>query len=58
MAGPNGWQDIARSMGIDDVLLIDATGRAHMTKTLAGLVHFEQPPTGMETVTLEARERH
>jgi thiamine biosynthesis lipoprotein len=58
VAGPNGWQDIARSMGIDDVLLIDATGRAHMTKTLTGLVHFEQPPTGMETVTLEARERH
>jgi len=58
VAGPDGWQDIARSMGIDDVLLIDATGRAHMTKTLTGLVHFEQPPTGMETVTLGAREKH
>jgi thiamine biosynthesis lipoprotein len=53
VAGPGRWPDIARSMGIRDVLLIDTAGGAHMTDTLQALVHFERPPTSIETVTLE-----
>jgi len=40
IAGPGGWHDIARSMGIRCVLLIDAQGVAHMTPAMAGRVRF------------------
>jgi thiamine biosynthesis lipoprotein len=56
VAGPGEWLDIARSMGIRDVLLIDAAGVAHMTGSLAPLVHFEKPPSASETVMLEPPE--
>ena len=54
VAGPRRWRDIARSMGISDVLLVDTAGDTFMTDTLTGLVHFQQAPANLETVTLSA----
>jgi thiamine biosynthesis lipoprotein len=54
VAGPTEWPAIARSMGIHNVLLIDADGGAHMTQSLRPLVQFQQEPTTIETVALEA----
>lgn len=53
VAGPGQWPDIARSMGIHDVLLIDTRGGAQVTDTLEPLVNFETPPPRIETVTLK-----
>ncbi|MGD8525124.1 MAG: FAD:protein FMN transferase [Thioalkalispiraceae bacterium] len=45
IAGPEQWQAIAQSMGIDKVLLIDQQGRAHMTRAMAKRLTFEiEPP--------------
>jgi thiamine biosynthesis lipoprotein len=54
VAGPQQWPDVARHMGIHEVLLIDTAGGAHMSDTLEPLVHFERPPVSSEMVTLEA----
>jgi FAD:protein FMN transferase len=55
VAGVPGWRDIARSMGIHDVLLIDAAGNAYITTALKPLVKFEQMPQHIETVSLGSR---
>lgn len=52
VAGPRQWRNVARRMGIREVLLIDAAGDAQMSKSLEALVHFEQPPKSVETVEL------
>ncbi len=54
VAGPQRWPHIARSMGVREVLLIDAAGGAQVTDGLGALVHFEQPPSSLETVSLES----
>ena len=54
VAGPEQWPDIARSMGVRDVLLVDTPGGAQVTDRLRDLVHFEEPPSSIETVSLES----
>ncbi|WP_297527289.1 FAD:protein FMN transferase [Thiohalobacter sp.] len=44
VAGPRDWRRIARRMGIEAVLLIDAEGRAHLTPAMAARVRFAEPP--------------
>ena len=53
VAGPGRWPAIARSMGVRDVLLVDTAGHAQVTDALAPLVHFEQAPNSIETVSIE-----
>jgi thiamine biosynthesis lipoprotein len=55
VAGVQGWQAIARSLSIRDVLLIDTAGDAYITDTLKPLVHFEQTPRHVYTVDLNSR---
>lgn len=57
VAGVAQWQAIARSMSIHDVLLIDASGTAHVTAALRPLVHFTHPPQHIETVNLDNHNR-
>lgn len=42
VAGPEKWQDIAQSMGIEYVMLIDTQGTIHMTPKMAERIHFSQ----------------
>ena len=42
VAGPDQWQAIAKSMGIEYVMLIDSQGKIHMTKKMAARIHFTQ----------------
>jgi len=44
VAGPRHWRPVARSMGLREVMLIDARGRAHMTAAMAGRIRFEVDP--------------
>jgi thiamine biosynthesis lipoprotein len=53
VAGPAEWKDIARSMGVYDVLLVDKTGNTYLTRDLESAVHFEQVPGVVERVDLE-----
>jgi len=46
VAGPEQWQAIAKSMGIEYVMLIDDQGNIHMTKKMAERIHFSQDQSG------------
>jgi thiamine biosynthesis lipoprotein len=46
IAGPDQWLDIARSMGVHDVMLIESNGRIHLTPSMQQRIQFEQPVTG------------
>ena len=42
VAGPEQWQEIAQSMGIEYVMLIDAQGSIYMTTKMEKRIHFSQ----------------
>ena len=42
VAGPELWQEIARSMDIEYVMLIDTKGSIHMSKKMASRIHFNK----------------
>lgn len=44
VAGPSQWKEIARRMGLSQVMLIDADMRVYMTPAMAKRVHFEISP--------------
>ncbi len=46
VAGPELWQEIAESMGIEYVMLIDTQGRIHMTAKMAERIHFSKNQSG------------
>lgn len=52
IAGPRDWPDIARRMGIDKVLLIDADGVAHMSEAMVRRVKFMVEPADTRIVPL------
>jgi len=45
IAGPDGWQKIARRMGVTQAILVDDQGTVYMTPGMQARVRFEQPPT-------------
>ena len=49
VAGPTLWPKIARQMGIEEVLLVDAQGEIHMTPAMQARARFARKP---ETVHL------
>lgn len=44
IAGPEGWPRVARDMGIDQVMVIESSGRVCMTPAMVERVHFEVEP--------------
>jgi thiamine biosynthesis lipoprotein len=44
VAGPQAWPEVARAMGVNDVMLIDEQGRAYMTPTMAERIQLERQP--------------
>ena len=55
VAGPEHWTDIAASMNIQHVLLLDDKETVYLTPELAGHIHFERKPARI--VTLKPREQ-
>ena len=45
VAGPKLWQEIAQSMNIEYVMLIDTQGTIHMSQKMAKRIHFTQDQT-------------
>lgn len=42
IAGPTQWQEIAKDMGVTQVLLIDTNGNVHISKAMEARVKFEE----------------
>ena len=47
VAGPKDWQRIARQMGVNAVMLIDAKGDIHITPQMKQRLQFTKPPGNM-----------
>ncbi len=45
VAGPEGWQEVAKRMGVTLALLVDDQGTVYITPQMQERVRFEQPPT-------------
>ncbi len=41
VAGPDAWQRIARQMGVDQVMLVDESGRVYLTPAMQARIRFE-----------------
>jgi len=55
VAGPSRWQEIARRMGIDRVMLVDDRGQIHISLAMAQRVQFlDSPPPTLQVVDLHA----
>lgn len=52
VAGPRAWPEVARNMGIDEIMLVDDAGRVQLTPAMAARVHFIARPAHVSTVTL------
>jgi len=44
IAGPDGWQEVARLMGVTQAILVDDQGTVYMTPQMQQRVRFEQAP--------------
>lgn len=44
VAGPDGWQQVARDLGVTQAILVDGQGTVYMTPQMQARVRFEQPP--------------
>ena len=42
VAGRDGWEDVARSLGLDQVLIIDEAGRVYLTPAMEARVSFSE----------------
>ncbi|MEJ2383352.1 MAG: FAD:protein FMN transferase [Xanthomonadales bacterium] len=40
VAGRSGWRDVAQSLGLDQVLMIDAAGKVYQTERMAGRIEL------------------
>ena len=53
IAGPDEWLDIAKSMNIQQAMLIDRDGKIHITDALANRIKFEKPELAINTVNIQ-----
>ncbi|MGD8925325.1 MAG: FAD:protein FMN transferase [Thioalkalispiraceae bacterium] len=53
IAGPEEWLDIAKSMHIQQAMLVDRNGKVYITEALAKRVKFEKP--GLDITTVKIR---
>ena len=51
VAGPEGWREVARNMGIKEVMLIDENMTVYMTPAMAARVQFTVEPKPKTVVT-------
>jgi thiamine biosynthesis lipoprotein len=52
VAGPEAWVDVARRMGLEDVMIVDDQGRVQLTPSMAERVRFAEQPLQVRTVIL------
>jgi FAD:protein FMN transferase len=52
VAGAQAWPDVARSMGVDEVMIVDEQGRVQLTESMAKRVRFVEVPLDVRTAKL------
>lgn len=53
VAGSNNWESIAKQMGIQHVMLIDASGDIHLTKSMGNRIKFLNKSSGSRIIVSE-----
>ncbi len=51
IAGVKDWPAVAKAMGVNQVMLVDAQGRIYMSKAMVPRIHFEATPAPAVTVS-------
>lgn len=51
VAGPEEWLSVARSMGVNGVMLVDKEGKVHMTPGLRDRIQFEVEPPPLVVIS-------
>jgi thiamine biosynthesis lipoprotein len=54
VAGAEGWAEVARGLGVSEVMLVDGAGRVQLTPGMAAKVQFVGKPTSVKTVEIVA----
>ncbi len=52
VAGTEAWPEVARSLGVRDVMIVDEAGRVQLTPGIAAKVQFVEPPASVKTVEI------
>jgi len=52
VAGSTAWPEVARKLGVNDVMIVDEAGRVQLTPAMAARVHFVATPASVKTVEL------
>ena len=52
VAGTESWPEVARSLGVRDVMIVDEAGRVQLTPGMAAKVQFVEPPASVKTVEI------
>jgi thiamine biosynthesis lipoprotein len=52
VAGSTAWPEVARKLGVNDVMIVDEAGRVQLTPAMAARVHFVAQPASVNTVEL------
>lgn len=52
VAGAEAWPEVARSLGVSDVMIVDEAGRVQLTPGMAGKVQFVATPASVTTVEI------
>jgi thiamine biosynthesis lipoprotein len=52
VAGSEVWPEVARSLGVSEVMIVDEAGRVQLTPGMAAKVHFVEPPSSVTTVEI------
>jgi thiamine biosynthesis lipoprotein len=52
VAGTEAWPEVARSLGVSEVMIVDEAGRVQLTPGMAAKVQFTGRPSSVKTVEL------
>ncbi|MBI1284272.1 MAG: FAD:protein FMN transferase [Thiobacillus sp.] len=52
VAGSTAWPEVARSLGVREVMIVDEAGRVQLTPGMAAMVHFVAHPASVKIVEL------
>src|SRR5512139_22191 len=52
VAGADAWPEVARSLGVSEVMLVDEAGRVQLTRGMAARVEFVAKPASVTTVEI------
>lgn len=52
VAGPEEWARVARDLGVEHVIRVDAEGSIHLTPAMAERIHWQEQPNSLQVTSL------